>query len=154
VTSAKKRLAAAVAEELESIYQRQGGLRPDVVVEWARKHPHSALHSRFTWDDTKAAHAYRLWQARELITEVEVTYLDGKVRQVYVSPVEARGRTGYAALVDVMSDHERRDAFLAQALAEYERVGEKYHYLVELAEVRQAVNAARKKLKGRKKRAA
>jgi len=157
MTSASKRLAAAVAigEELAAIYSKRGGLRPEVVVAWAREHPGSALHGRFVWDDTKAAHAYRLWQARDLITEVEVTYPDGKVRQVYVSPVEARGRTGYSALVDVLSDSDRRESFLAQALAEYERVGAKYQDLLELAEIRAVVKAARKRnLKGRKNRAA
>lgn len=135
----------SVVSELAAIYKDRGGLDPGYVVQWAKRNPRSALHGRFQWDNTKAAHAYRLWQARALITEVEVEYPDGKKRQVYVSPVTSRGRSGYASLVDVMSDRERREEFLAQALAEYERVGVKYHDLEELAEVREAVGRVRRR---------
>jgi hypothetical protein len=78
-----------------------------------------------------------------LITEVEVSYPDGKVRQVYVSPVENRGADGYASLVDILGDKERRAAYLAQALAEYERAGDRYSDLEELAGVRVAVAEVR-----------
>lgn len=151
MSHASKRLATAVAAELQAIYQRRGGLNPQAVVKWAERHPASALHGRFTWDDTAAARAYRLWQARELIVTIEVEYPDRRVRQVYVSPVQGRGTTGYVALVDVLSDKRKRDLFLAQALAEYERVGEKYHDLEELAEVREAVRKVGRR--GKKKAA-
>lgn len=53
---------------------REGGglLRPERLVERAsnKKHP---LHDFFCWDDTRAAHLYRVDQARELIRRVEVT---------------------------------------------------------------------------------
>jgi hypothetical protein len=148
---ASKRLAAAVAAELAGIYKRDKGLNPAAVVAWAERNPDSALHSRFLWDDTAAARAYRLWQAREIITEVEVIYPDGKVRQVYVSPVQARGDTGYATLVEVLNDKDRREMFLAQALAEFERVAAKYADLKELAGIRRAVTAATKKVRAGKR---
>jgi hypothetical protein len=144
VNAAAKKKIAGVAEELAALYRKHRGLDPGRVVSWAKANPKSALHSRFQWNDGKAAHAFRLWQARQLIVTVEVEYEDRKVRQVYVSPVQSRGRTGYAALADVMSDEDRRSAFVAQALAEYERVGAKYEDLAELAGVRDAVAAARK----------
>lgn len=145
----------AIASELAALYQARGGLDPGRVVEWARKHPDSALHGRFTWDDTKAARAYRLWQARELIVEVKITWPDLTPRQAYVSVAKDRGGRGYVALVDVMGDEGRRRDFLAQALAEYERMGEKYRDLVELAGVRRAVKAAGDKAgrRGRRKAA-
>ena len=37
----------------------------DVVA--AARDPLSPLHSKFQWDDSKAAHRYRLWQARQII---------------------------------------------------------------------------------------
>lgn len=138
-TSIKERVAA----ELEAIYKRNGALEPVAVVDWAAKHRESALHSRFEWDNGKAGHAYRLWQAREMIVEVEAIYPDGKVRQVYVSPVECRKKGGgYMALVEVLSDTERKQRFVEQALADYRRVGEKYEDLKELAGVRRAVDRA------------
>jgi hypothetical protein len=138
-----------IAAELAKLYEQRGGLNPAVVVDWARAHPKSALHARFEWDNTTAAKAYRLWQARKLITEVEVIYPDKQRRQVYVSPVESRGDAGYASLVDVLSDAERRAAYLSQALAEYERAGDKYADLEELAGVRREVAKARERAEKR-----
>lgn len=135
---------ATVAEELAAI-ARGGRLDPKRVVDWARRNRSSALHSRFQWDDTKAAEQYRLWQARELIVSVEVTYADGKQRQVYVSPISTRGKGGYHRLVDVISDADLRGQFLSDALAELERVCARYEDLTELAGVRAAVKLVRLK---------
>ena len=148
--------ARKYADELAVLYAEHGSIDPEIVVEWAREHPESALHGRFIWDDTKAAHQYRLVQARNIITEVEIVHSDGKVRQVYVSPYDQRKKGGYVALVDVMSDQEKRQRFLVQALLEYQRLGEKYASLQELAEVRAVVarvHGGLKKKKSQKKAA-
>jgi len=132
-----------IAAELAALAKR-GRLVPARVVKWARGHRGSALHSCFEWSDTKAAEQYRVWQARELIVSVEVTYPDGKKRQVYVSPVHARvAREGYHRLVDVMSDDEKRWRYLEQALDELERVCARYEDLCELGGVRAAVRLVR-----------
>jgi hypothetical protein len=132
-----------IASELAALAKR-GRLVPQRVVEWARTHRGSVLHSCFEWSDTKAAEQYRIWQARELIVSVEVVYPDGKARQVYVSPVQARTtREGYHRLVDVMNDADRRSRFLTQALDELERVCSRYEDLCELAGVRAAVRLVR-----------
>lgn len=135
--------SAVLKAELNAIYKQHGGLNPVVVVDWARTHARSVLHGRFEWDDTKAAHEHRLWQAREIITEVSVEYPDGKERQAYVSLQAMRGGRGYLSMVDVLSDRGLRKQLLAQALAEYERVGEKYRDLEALAGVRAAVRRVR-----------
>lgn len=135
------KIAKRYAEELHALYEEHGSLSPAVVVAWAKDHPESALHGRFQWDDTKAAHEHRLWQARQVITEVRVEYAPSKTHQVYVSPIEER-RDGYVALVDVLSDEQRRARFLAQALTDYQRLGEKYAELTELAGIRAAVERA------------
>ena len=124
-----------IAEELKALYKKHHGLDPAKVVQWARTHRASALHSRFEWDDTQAAERYRIWQARELIVSVDVIYPDMKPRQVYVSPMESRGDGGYVALVEVLSNRQRRAAFLEQALAEFQRFEAKYADLKELAEL-------------------
>jgi hypothetical protein len=140
----------SIDAELAALYHAHGALNPHLVVEWARSHKTSTLHARFEWDDGVAAEKYREWQARKIITEVEVVYPDRKVRQVYVSPVQRRRGDdgGYRALVDVLSNDEERELFLQQALDEYERVGAKYTDLRELCGVRDAVAAARQR--GRK----
>lgn len=62
--------AQAIGEELERIRQEQSGrLETERVVEEA-KVKKSPLHSAFTWDDTRAAHLFRLEEARHLIRHV------------------------------------------------------------------------------------
>ena len=57
---------------LQAIYDEQGELSPEVVVEVASD-PEHELHERFMWDDTEAARRYRLVQAQGLIRSVKVT---------------------------------------------------------------------------------
>lgn len=142
----RRRAMEEYAQELRSIYRKNKNIDPADVVEYARTHPESALHGRFVWDDSKAAHEYRLWQARQIITTVMSVYPDQKVRQTYVSPIEQRGSGGYIALVDVLSDKDRRAAYLKQALDELAVFQERYRDLKELA----VVFAAAKKVRVRK----
>ena len=46
-----------VEAELTEIYQRDGELTVEAVVEFARN-PNTTLHRFFTWDDREAAEAY------------------------------------------------------------------------------------------------
>jgi hypothetical protein len=130
--------------EMEAL-SRKGLLRPDDVVEFARD-KRTALHKKFTWDDTKAAHEFRLWQAREMIQVlVEVQPCTGKSYRAYVSLVDDRkkGGGGYRTLVSVLSDATLRKKLLAEALIDFDRWAEKYEGLKELA----AIFAARRKVK-------
>lgn len=133
--------------ELKMLYKEHGSLNPAVVIEYARTHPESALYGRFTWDDTKAAHEYRLWQARQLIGDFKIVRADprdGSDRNVrmFISPVEQRGDGGYSSLTEVLDDEQRRSRFIDQALVEYQSIGEKYIDLTELSEIRDAVDRA------------
>lgn len=128
-----------------------GILRPADVVEDARD-PESRLHREFTWDDTAAAIAHRLWQARELILSVYVTIAPGDPKtltRAYVSLRADRRQEGggYRAIVDVLSDDGRRTALLAEAKADMAHFVRKYKTFSELAPV---VKAMRKAL-GRKR---
>ena len=64
----------AMKAELETIRGESGdgSLSPSRLVQWAREHPNSHLYKAFEWDDVKAGHAYRLWQARQIIQEYTV----------------------------------------------------------------------------------
>lgn len=129
---------ATVADELLIISKEHGGiLRPVDVVEYA-KNPDTALHSKFTWDDTVAAHEYRLWQARQVI-RVSVHYLKAAKRntKVFVSLKTDRHQAGggYRTTVNVMKSPELRDQLLNEALEELERIKDKYQHLSELASV-------------------
>lgn len=139
--------------ELQQIASENGGiLRPKDVVEYARDKK-TALHSSFIWDDTKAAHEYRLYQARQLI-RVRVTLLDvpGDTRNVraFVSLKSERYNRaggGYRAIVDVMSDEELRARMLSEALEEMAVFQEKYKILSELADVFNSMKRVRRRKK-------
>jgi len=130
-----------VVQELKRIAAEHGGvLQPEDVVEEARPRT-SPLHSRFEWSDTKAAKAYRLWQARQLIRVV--VEVDERVRDpynVFVSLTDdRRGAGGYRVTTEVLSDAQMRKRMLADALAELRSFQEKYRRLTELAEVFKAI---------------
>lgn len=132
-----------VLAELEAICERDGGMvRPVAVVEYAAD-PKTALHGRFEWDDTKAAHAHRLWQAREIIqVYVDVIHDDTPPFRVFVSLKEDQRQPGggYRRTVDVLADPERRAALLEQAKAELAHFAHNYRVLdKELAPVFAAI---------------
>lgn len=135
----------AIPEELETIRQQHKGLlKPRDVVEFA-KDPQTALHNHFLWDNSKAAHQYRLWQARQII-RITVTIAPGtKIEdRVFVSLMDDRKKTdgGYRTTIDVMSDAEQKTAMLTEALAELNVFRRKYARLTELSKVFAAIDAA------------
>ena len=66
-------IAADVAgQELDRLHTLHGELKPDDVVH-AAQDPESPLHAVFDWEDTRAAHKWRVHQARNLIRSVTVT---------------------------------------------------------------------------------
>lgn len=121
-----------IAKRLEELTVLGGGvLTPNAVVDDA-KDARSVLHEVFEWDDSKAAHAHRLEQARALIRSirVEITIESrivncvGYVRAPDVEPEEQ----GYRATGNVRDDADlARDALrheMARALAAMRRARE------------------------------
>ena len=135
--SARNRVLFA---ELEKIRKDSGGtLRPVDVVEAARD-VKSPLHTRFCWDDTEAAHKYRLVQARQLITEITViTTVKHEPVPAYISiTVDRRqpgGTIGYRAMSDVVRNKILRRQMVADALNELQVVEKKYQQIQELARI-------------------
>lgn len=135
-----------IVAELKRLAQAHGGeLQPRAVVEAARSED-SPLHEQFDWNDSTAAHQWRLQQARQLIRTV-VTYEqvgngDKVPVRVFVSltPDREHDDGGYRVSVDVMSDATLRGQLLSDARAEMIRFKEKYRQLQELAEVFSAID--------------
>jgi hypothetical protein len=125
----------SIHDELEEIrLSADGVLRPEAVVDYARS-PETALHSLFTWDDSEAAHQYRLWQAREII-RVRIMLLPGHTKPIraYVSLTSDRihPQGGYRAIVDVLGNPEHHEQMVADALREFQIFEAKYRALREL----------------------
>ena len=57
--------------EISRIYNENGNITPDLVIK-AAKDPNNVLHHLFEWDDSKAGNAYRVDQARQIITSVKI----------------------------------------------------------------------------------
>lgn len=123
--------------ELQRIEKEHGGmLKPaDVLAE--AEDEMSILHSYFEWDDTEAAEAYRLFQARHLITSVDVEISGVKTQKYFsVSVTVAKEKTrGYFDAKTVMSDQQMYEQVLKNALVELEHWQQKYDSIKELHDV-------------------
>ncbi len=134
-----------IQAELETVKSRSpdGLLKPEDVVEFA-KSPDTTLHSRFQWDDSKAAHSYRIDQAREIIQRVFVTVLEKPETEhrAFVSLVTDRVRDGggYRTLVEVMNSAAHRATYVRQALNDVTFWRQKYEAIVELQPIFAAID--------------
>lgn len=103
---------------------RGGRLRPEDVLADAQDED-SPLHDQFQWDDQKAGHAWRIAQARELITSIKVTVTTEtrSVRSVcYVhDPSLPSGEQGYVSIRRLQSDEEMTRKALCD---EFRRAGD------------------------------
>lgn len=100
-----------IAEELRRLELDNGRLLAEDVV-LAASSPDSPLHDQFEWDDSKAAAAHRLDQARELIRSVRIELLVGERRVITVAYVrdpeaEEKNEAGYQAVRVLRGNAER-----------------------------------------------
>jgi len=140
-------------QELEKVrVVHKGRLLPKHVVEAARN-PASALHSKFEWDDTVAAQAYRLQQAGKLIQSV--TFLPEGAKEAiraYVSLSSDRmSRSGFRATIDVLSDAELKAQLIADAKNELLGFQQRYDRIRKVVEMRPVFRAIEKTVKKKKR---
>jgi len=144
-----------IREELKAIAAKHRGLlRPHDVVAFA-KNKRTALHKQFTWDDTKAAHEYRLWQAREVISVHVTVYGPDEIPfRAFVSLKEDRKQDGggYRTTESVMSNSEWRLQLLTEAVSDFERLQTKYAVLKELEKLFAEIGNVKKVVARRQKR--
>jgi len=137
-----------IESELKRIAQENGGVcNPEDVVKQA-ENPDNPLHSLFEWDNRKAGHGYRLWQARQLLVYVEYKPMEDKPPiSVFVSLSPDRNKSGgYRLMEDVMRDAEYRSILLEDALREMKLFQDKYYLLKELSEMFEAMLSIQKKV--------
>jgi hypothetical protein len=142
---------ATIRDELKRIAVRNDGILTAEAVVNAARNEDSPLHSSFTWDNTEAACKWRLHQARNLILRVKVEVADAKEHTVTIrewtslTPDRLEEGGGYREVVRVMRNADQRAQLLADALAELDRISEKYRTLSELSEVFEAIKTARRR---------
>ena len=128
--------AQTAGEELERIYERDGSITPEAVVEDSTD-PSAPLHGCFEWDNEKAAHKYRITQAQGIIRCI--VSVDTPVQSC--EPVRAfvSTRQVYKPITVVMDDEAARAELLRSALCELENFKRKYATLQELSAVFAAI---------------
>lgn len=122
----------AIADALAAIADRnEGTLTPEAVLAEAAD-ANSILHDQFTWDADKAAHSWRLEQARTLIRSVKIVVKleTTHIRTVaYVRDPDAEpDEQGYIQTVSLSGDRAR-----AAVIAEFQRAGASMRRAKEIA---------------------
>jgi hypothetical protein len=116
--------------QLQAIYDAHGQLTPRLVLDTARD-PEHPLHPRFDWNDKTAGEAWRLHQARRLISVVRVTYADNpsikkghELRAFYAVPVERK--YSFEPLQKVVSDPQTRQLLIDEMKREWKALKRRY----------------------------
>jgi len=127
---------------------RSGLLTPEALVESARDKD-SALHDGFTWDDTEAAKAWRIEEAKAIIRAivyVEETENGPREVRCFVNVRDQNDegeneRSGrYVPIGLAMSNAEMRHYVLQVALRDAHAYAEKYRDFEELARIVRAID--------------
>jgi hypothetical protein len=100
-----------VAAELD----RLGSFTPTDVVA-AASSPESPLHKYFEWDDSKAAHKFRLSQARQLVLSIQIESDGGQTRAFHSVVVDSQRL--YVPTEKVMQSDDLVNQVLRAALNE------------------------------------
>jgi len=128
-------ISKTLAKTLEGIRKQDPEriLLPEAVLACAQANRNSELGQQFEWDDSVAAHAHRLDQARRLIKAhvIHVRTAPQKVRAYVHLAVDGHG---YRRTTEVLKDTVRRTHLISAALKEVQSLRQRYCYLEEMKE--------------------
>jgi hypothetical protein len=129
-------MSATLRDHLQAIRDERGSLTPALVVEVASD-PEHPLHSRFEWDDTIAAHKWRLEQAGQLL---RVTFVVGtKKPQDLRAFVAVKGEdshtSDYVPTEEAMQDPFTRELVLRAMKRDWLTFKRRYDHMREFAEL-------------------
>lgn len=141
----------AAHDAIEAVRKRNGGEASADAIVKAAKVKRNPLHPEFTWDDSEAAHEYRLEQARYMMRNLVVIRKElstDRPQRVYEvirkpqDPEKGRQRTRYAyrSTDDIMADPDMRAELLGRALRELTSIRDRFRDLQELAVVLRAID--------------
>lgn len=124
---------SSLRDALQRIYDTEGTLTPNAVVDSAR--PDDApLHDRFEWDDEVAGEKYREVQAAELIRSVTVTFQEPSTRErtqvrVFHHVETEEAGPHYVPLSELDGDEYLRRQVLDRANREWKTLYSRYQGL-------------------------
>lgn len=103
-------------KEVSAELKKLGTFNAEDIVRVAQS-PTSPLHKYFEWDDRKAAHSFRLQQARHLVVAISFEDADGDLVREYESVVIDDKRM-YVPMTTIRKDESLFDQVIEQALRE------------------------------------
>lgn len=127
-------MSANLREHLLAIRDEHGALTPQLVVDAARDAAHP-LHTRFEWDDSKAAEKWRLEQASQLL---RVTYrpIAGKptdLRAFSAVRGEDTPTSDYVPTEEALADPFTRELLLRSMKRDWQTFKRRYDQMSEFA---------------------
>ena len=135
------RIVAAIRAEITALlYEHDGQITAEQLVEYARTHPESALHRSFTWDDAEAAAKWRLEQAQQILRTYRVRVeVEGEksvtIRGVVSLPSDRGPEHLYRSTIRVLSDEDQTAEMIEQAKRELASFRHKYAALRRLGKM-------------------
>lgn len=131
--NAEKANPQKIGEALAKLTQQHSGrLEPEFVVS-AAKDTKSPLHPHFEWNDKVAAHAYRMDQARAIISLIRVDEGDGKPPKPAYLSVADNG-VSYRSVKEVETSRDLQLIVLRQAERDLRAFENRYHMLADICE--------------------
>lgn len=132
--------AETAAAELQRIEQEHGEVTPRILLDESTPED-AVMHPCYEWDDEKAADKYRLWQSRNILSCLTITYVD--VERPEAKQIEVRAyqnvsdeRNGrFLNVQTAMAQTSTRETVLMNALKELAMFRKKYADLSELSKV-------------------
>lgn len=135
-----------VEEELSDLNKQHGHLTPELVV-FSALNSDSPLHSLFEWDDGKAGHSFRLWQARKLIRSVKIERPDGQLMPKFIS-LKVEDERHYEEAAVVVQDQDKWTAVLEDAAAALNDLEHRIETLIQLGDSENRLELAQSLQKG------
>ena len=132
-----------VADEIKSIGEE---VKPIQIVDFARSNPKSELYKCFTWDNDTAAEKWRLCEARHIVANLKIVYINDEKEEVkthvrFMQRNETSPNAGFKETVKMISDFDEREKLLNVAIFELKQFERKYKDLTELQDVFDAIDA-------------
>lgn len=131
--------AQTAGEEFDRLYQENGRLLPQDVVDASRE-SNAPLHNCFEWDDAIAAEKYRCNQAADMIRLIVVHEEEQSVKPSNVRAF-VHIRDSYNPISVVLNSEEQMNELLQSALRELSAFKAKYNSLSKLRPVFDAIEA-------------
>lgn len=138
-----------LAQELEALTSKDGKLRPLTVVEFGNRNRHSKIGRRLEWNNGKAAHQWRLLQARQLI-EVHLFWRPAEPQYLSLRIDRSEPGGGYRRISDILARKDLIEYMMDDAIKDLNQAKQRYAKLEALAGVWSAISKVTSRHQARK----